>query len=146
MALKSHGKREWLVQIEGIQTRFSKFSAPKVTRSKTEYSDTEKGLMRTHLGFSKNEPVTLSKNYDPVADTQLIDWIKEQQATPRRFTVTLTPVESNIAGTVIAGARSIQLVNCQLGDVTYPDGDRDDGSGLTKFELEIIADDLPVSQ
>lgn len=135
--LKPVAKKQFVLTIEGVAGNFTKCTAPKVTREENQYNDGQTGQTRTHLGFTTVEKVTLSKNYDAVADKVMISWLEETLRTNRIFTATIQPIQADLAGTVITGSGTFMLTECQLVSVTYPEADRE-GSGLSMFSLELV--------
>jgi hypothetical protein len=90
-------------------------------------------------GFASREKLTLSKAYDPVADEALEVWAQkaiEQPTATGDFTVTVQPVQSDVAGTPIAQSKSRVYSGCQMVSLRVPDVDRS-GSGLAMLELEV---------
>jgi hypothetical protein len=118
---------------------FSKASAPRFSRPEAAYNDGQTGQEKATYGFSKREKLTLSKAYDPVADDALEVWAQKAVEQPQDnsdFTVTVLPVQSDVAGTPIAQAKPRVYTGCQVVSFRMSDVDRT-SSNLAMLELEI---------
>jgi hypothetical protein len=142
--LKPITTQNFIVTISGATgltgtNTFSKATAPRMSRSEVPYNDGQTGTEHMTYGFSRREKLSLSKAYDPVNDATLEQWAQDALEKPgdnSDFTVTIQPVQSDIAGTPIASAKSRVFTGCQLVSMRLPDVDRT-GSGLAQLELEI---------
>lgn len=118
---------------------FNKANAPRISRNKVDYNDGQTGQTMATYGFASRENLTLSKAYDPVADATLETWAQNAIEKPQDnsdFTVTIQPVQSDIAGSPIASAKARVYTGCQVVSLRTPDVDRT-GSGLAMLEIEI---------
>lgn len=130
-------QRQFLVFIDGVQAYFTKVTAPKETRPRSNYNDGEKGLTRKHIGFLELDDVTLSKPFDPAQDKALIQWWEEQKKNPQPVTVTIQPVNTDVEGTPIQGAGTLVLTECVAAEFTYPSVDRE-ADGMAMLEILLV--------
>lgn len=140
--LKPISVKQYLVILGGsTKAYFNSCKGGKQSRQEEEYNDGQTGQTFSHLGFVKNDKLTITKNFDPTADKVLLDWVNTRMSKDgnARFPLTVQPVQVDLAGTVISGAGTFQFLNCQLVSWMKPDSDRD-GSGMSKLELEICFD------
>ncbi len=144
MALKPVTQKQFLVILDKLtDTYWTKATAPKETREVVEYNDGQTGNIRKALGFLNRDNITLSKPFDPAADKALMAWyenIRKNGTTAEGFTVTITPVNNDMAGTTISGV-TITLTGCQVVSFRTPEVDRA-GSAIAMVELELLYDDI----
>lgn len=142
MALKPQSSKAWIVQVGGLaQTYFSKLTAPKVQFENFKYTDPEKRKILTHVGLTEEQPVTLSKLFDPATDQPIIDFCqKAKRGELQPFVVTAQPVKIDVKGSAIAGAKTLTLTNCQVLSITYPGADLE-SNNPTMLEIELIPEE-----
>ena len=114
----------------------------KQERETVEYNDGQLGLTKTYLGFTKIEPLKLMKPYDPASDAALQAFITTQRSNPTPFSITVTPVQSDVAGSPLAGAVGVTYPNCVLVYYTPAKFDRN-GKGLAIVEVGIAVNSMP---
>jgi hypothetical protein len=118
---------------------FEKCSNLKLARSSSEYNDGQTGQKMATFGFSDRSNLGLSKAYDPVADANLEKWLIDAITNPKvdsEFTITIQPVNSDLAGTPIAGASPRTFTGCQVVSFKLPDVDRG-SAGVARLEIDI---------
>jgi phage tail-like protein len=136
--LQPISQKQFLVNIQGIQSYFSKVTKPKESRAETTYNDGQTGEEYTHLDFIKREKITLSKVFYPATDKALVNWWNERKTkadTP--FNISIQPIAADTAGSPISGAGTIILNNCFVQSFSYPEVDRM-GSGMAMLEIEVV--------
>ena len=135
-------EKQFVVTLEGMPVIFSKVTGVKATAEKTPYSDGSTGIEYTHVGMVTYPPITLSKVLDATEDKKLIDFaVSKLDAKDNNdaagFTVTIKPVNPDVAGTPVSGGLTITLVGCQISGYTLPNADRGSTS-MAMIELEIV--------
>ena len=114
----------------------------KQSREEVAYNDGAIGLEKTYLGFTMIEALTLTKPYDPSADKALQTFVTTQRSNNTPFSVVVSPVQADVAGSPIPGAVGVTYPNCVL--VSYKPAKFDrDGTGLAKVELVIRVNGVP---
>lgn len=131
------------IEIEGLQGIFwTSIKGGKMSLEEVSYNDGAQGLELVLAGLTKLENITLMKPFDPVNDKRLTDWIAGQRATKTTFSVKVTPVNADVAGSAIQGSKDITYNNCMFLSYNPPQFDRD-GTGLAKCELVLGLNSLP---
>lgn len=118
---------------------FTKATAPRFSRTEAPYNDGQTGTEQMTFGFAKRDKISVSKPYDPVTDAALEIWAQEMMEKPAAnndFTLTIQPVQSDIAGTALPSAKARVYTGCQITSFRGHDVDRG-GSGVAMLELEI---------
>lgn len=118
---------------------FTKATAPRFSRTGASYNDGQTGQELMVFGFSQRQNLSIAKPYDPVADKALETWaqsIMEKPPANAEFTLTIQPVQSDIAGTPIPSAQARVFTGCQLVSVRMPDVDRQ-GTSTAMIEMEV---------
>lgn len=118
---------------------FTKATAPRLSRVEAPYNDGQTGTEQMTYGFSRRDKITISKPYDPVADAALEEWAQNMLEKPTAtsdFTLTVQPVQSDIAGTAYPGAKARVFTGCQVTSFRGADVDRQ-GSATAMLEIEI---------
>jgi hypothetical protein len=118
---------------------FEKCSNLKLARPTSEYNDGQTGQKMSTFGFADRSTLSLSKAYDPVNDAILEKWASDAIQNPTensQFTVTVQPVNSDLAGTPISGASPRTFTGCEVISLKLPDIDRN-SSGVARLELDI---------
>ncbi len=141
--LQPLGTEQFLVVIAGLTAYFTKCSAPKWVKNEFEYNDGQTGITRTHLGFTKFDKVTLTKHYF-IEDSAIVAWAQERRNNGEPFTVTITPVKADAAGSPIDGGKVLTLTDCYLASFKAPEVDRG-GTGGAMLELELTVGDFAFS-
>lgn len=133
--------QNFIVTISGLPTMyFTKMTRPKETRTAVEYSDGQTGTTFEMPTMTKRDNVTLTKPFAPSQDKELIAWYNAQKvATAQKFTVAIQPVNSDLTGTVIAGAGTIMLLGCEVLELTFPEYDRA-GTSVAEIDLKLLHD------
>jgi hypothetical protein len=109
-----------------------------------EYNDGNKGIMRKFQGFTKIGDITLVKPYDPVNDAAIQTFLSTQRSKATPFNVTVQPLNADVAGSAMAGAKAVTYPNC--GFVSYKPAKFDrsgNSSSLATVELTISVNDFP---
>lgn len=114
----------------------------KLSQEEVVYNDGAQGLDLTLTGSSKLEHITLIKPYDPVNDSQIHTFISGQRATKVAFSVSVLPVNADVAGSPVAGGKPITYNNCTFISYNPPQFDRD-GTGLAKVEMVLALNSMP---
>jgi hypothetical protein len=141
--LKALSSKQARIQISALQGIFwTALKGGKSSREEVKYNDGAQGLELTLAGMTSVEPLTLTKPYDPVNDAALQNFLTAQRANATPFNISITPVNSDVAGSAMAGARPITYNNCTLLGYTPPQFDRD-GTGLAKCEIVVAVNSLP---
>jgi hypothetical protein len=112
-----------------------------IDREKIKYNDGQKGIIQQFAGFIEIADLTLSKSFDPVQDSKVIQWCRKQIDTPTAFEVSLTPILSDLTGSQVPGSSEIKYSNCQLVGYKMPEADRN-SSGLAMIEVTVICNEL----
>ena len=128
--------KQFLVTIGGQSFTFQSKKGGKIQWTEETYNAPDQGVEYKHHSFQKMDNLTLTKLFDPAADRALITWSNTITQNRAPFTVTVQPVQSDLAGTVYPGGGTFIYTGCELVSITDPESDRD-GSGLAKLELEI---------
>lgn len=128
--------KQFLVTISGQSFVFQSKKGSKISWTEETYNAPDQGIEYKHHSFQKNDNLTLTKLFDPVADKTLITWGNTITATRTAFTVSVQPVSADLAGTAYPSGGTFIYTGCELVSITDPESDRD-GSGLAKLELEI---------
>ena len=118
---------------------FTKATAPRFSRVEAPYNDGQTGTEQMTFGFAKRDKMTISKPYDPVNDATLEAWAQDMMEKPKdnsEFTLTIQPVQSDIAGTALPSAKARVYTGCQITSFRGNDVDRG-GSGVAMLEIEI---------
>ena len=114
----------------------------KMSHEEVSYNDGAQGLELVFTGLTKLENITLTKPYDPVNDAAIHSFISSQRSAKTAFSVSVTPVNADIAGSPISGGKTIIYNNCTFISYNPPQFDRD-GTGLAKVEMVIGLNSLP---
>lgn len=131
------------IEISDLQGIFwTSIKGGKLSLEEVNYNDGSQGLELVLPGFTKLENITLTKPYDPVNDATIHTFIAAQRVTKTPFSVVVTPINADIAGSSISGGRSITYNNCTFLGYTPPQFDRD-GTGLAKCEMVLGINSLP---
>jgi len=139
--LKPVANRQFIAVIDGVQVSIQKVSAPKVSLMSDKYNDGVTGVERTHLSFISYDNVTLTCLYDPTTAENLFDWVLGAIKDSKTFTVTIQPVQSDLEGSPLGAAKSLQLLGCQVASYKHPEMDRS-GSGLAMMEVEVAVESI----
>jgi hypothetical protein len=141
--LKPLSQKQARIQISALQGIFwTSQKGGKYSHEEVKYNDGSQGLELTLAGMVSIEPLTLTKPHDPINDATLQNFLTAQRSNRTPFNVTITPVNSDVAGSAMAGARAITYNNCTFISYTPPQFDRD-GTGLAKCELVVAVNSLP---
>lgn len=114
----------------------------KMSHEEVGYSDGQAGMEKTFTGLMKIEPITLTKPYDPVNDKAIQTFLNSQRATKTAFNVTVTPVNTDVAGSPLPGGQPQTYSNCMVLSYTPAQFDRN-GTGLAMVELVLAVNSLP---
>lgn len=128
--------------VNGISAPFTSISGGKYGREEVKYNDGVNGLEKTYMGMTAIENLTLGKPFDPVSDKDILAFIANQRSATTGFTVTVSPVNADIAGSPLAGAGTITYTNCALVSYMPSKFDRS-GTGLAMIEMVIAVNSLP---
>ena len=143
MALPVISQKQARITISGLTKIFwTSIKGGELTQEEVVYNDGNLGIEQTYTGFTKIGKLTLSKPFDPVGDKALQTFIKEQATKKTTFNITVTMVESDVAGTPLSGASDITYNNCIFLGYVPPNFDRD-GTGLAKCELMVACNSMP---
>lgn len=123
-------------------TFWTSISGGKLSHEEIKYNDGNAGLEKTFAGMVSIEPLTLTKSYDPVADKEIQSFVKAQQRTKTPFNVTVSPVQADIAGSLIPGGQGVTYEGCTFISYTPATFDRD-GTGIAKVSLMVAVNALP---
>lgn len=143
MALKPISQKQAKIVISALQGIFwTSIDGGKQSREEVGYNDGQIGLEQTYLGFTMIEALTLTKPYDPTQDAALQSFITTQRSNGTPFSVTVTPVQADVAGSALAGAVGITYPNCVLASYKPAKFDRN-GNGLATVEVTIRVNGAP---
>lgn len=121
---------------------WTSISGGKYSHEEVKYNDGNAGLTKTYFGMAEIEPITVKKPYDPVNDGAIQAFASAQRSSKTPFNVTVQPVNADVAGSNLAGAKAITYENCTFLSYTPPQFDRD-GSGLAMVEMTFAVNSLP---
>lgn len=143
MALTPITTKQAKIEISGLPAIYwTSIKGGMMSHEEVPYNDGQAGIEKTYTGLMKIEPLTLSKPYDPVNDTAIHAFISKQRSSKTIFNVTVTPVNTDVAGSPVSGGKPITYSNCTFIGYTPAQFDRD-GSGLAKVEMKIAVNALP---
>lgn len=136
--LKPVSQKQFLVILDQLpRAFFTKCTGVEESYETQKYNDGETGVTRTHVGFLDVGNVTLSKIYDPEQDAAMLDWWAGQKKERTPFSVSIQAVTADTQGTVITGAGTILLQECQCVRFKYPEVDRESAS-MAMLEIELV--------
>jgi hypothetical protein len=143
MALAPISQKQAKIVISAIPGIFwTSNKGGKLSREEVKYNNGQTGLEQTYVGFSMVEPLTLSKPYDPVADKAIAAFVTTQRSNGTPFSITVTPVQADVAGSPLAGAVGVTYPNCVLTGYKPADFDRN-GQGLAMIEVTVAVNGIP---
>jgi hypothetical protein len=141
--LKPISVKQARITVAGLNDiAFTSISGGKYAREEIKYNDGVNGIERTSAGMISIEPITLTKPHDPVNDKSITKFINDLQKSGNFVTVTVNPVNSDVAGTDLAGAASTTYTGCTLISYSPAKFDRN-GNGLAMVEVMFAVSQMP---
>lgn len=143
MGLNPVSNKQARIIVSGIPGIFwTSISGGELAHEEIKYNDGNAGLEKTFAGMVSIKPLTISKSYDPVADKVIQSFIKAQQSNKTPFNVTVSPVQADIAGTLIPGGQGVTYEGCTFLSYMPATFDRD-GTGIAKVSIIVAVNSLP---
>lgn len=141
--LKPISVKQARITVSGLNDiAFTSISGGKYSREEIKYNDGVNGIERTTAGMITIEALTLTKPHDPVNDKSIAKFMNDLQKSGNFVTITVNPVNSDVAGTDLAGAVSTTYTGCTLISYSPPKFDRN-GSGLAMTEVMFAVSQMP---
>jgi phage tail-like protein len=144
--LKPISQKQAIITISDLPDIFiTSISGGQATREKVEFNNGQDGITRTMPGFTKYEPLNLTKTFSPENDAKLVEWLEKQNVNPAPFNIAIQPVQADIANTPVPGSKQILYSNCFVSSYKLPEFDRN-STGLAIIEFEIVFNEAPSLQ
>jgi hypothetical protein len=132
-------KAGYLVTLKGVDTYWVSFSGIDDQAQTSEHSDGLSNRVYELIGPRKLQPITLTKELDPIKDKAIIDWWQNyQEGVTKSETVSVTPVKYSPKPEPFGPTVTIYGVRPKMLKGFEADKKSNDASTL---ELQLICDD-----
>jgi len=139
VALKPIAESQFLCLIAGKRFFFNEVSAPGLVKDSFVYQDGQTGRSREQVTYGKLENLTVKKFYDPVQDSELLQFLHDLDGVyaDEGFTFSIQPVLGDVEKSIVPGTTAIIYTGCQVKSIKEP-AVNTAGTNGAMLEFEIV--------
>jgi hypothetical protein len=132
-------KNGFLVTLKGVDTYWVTCSGVKDRAQTSDHSDGLSNRVYQRIGPRKLEPITLTKEFDPIKDAPILDWWRTYcDGTTKSETMSIVPIK--YCPKVETIGKGFTLYGCRPVELNGPEADKK-SADAAMLEIVLIADD-----